>query len=165
MPTAYTDTYGFDVVEYDEVAGEWPDVSTADILTTGNMSNLGSGLAAIALAECGGTLTVQTRTSVGDPADADISYSMGAEQITTNRINKAATFDVGFGGSTSKTVQLFPQSFDGTGYAPVAWSCRAGGADLAEGSDWSLISAGNPGGGINVTVTPNAAVSCTLEVA
>ncbi len=155
----------FETVTWSAGSG-WGDVSTADVLTTTDFAQLGSGLAAIALAECGGTLTIQTReASTGDPADAEITYTLGAEQVTTSRINKSGTFDVPFGGSSSANVDLVPAPLDGTGYVAVGWSCAAGGVDLVEGTDWSLISAGDPGAGINLTVTPNAAVSCTLEVA
>lgn len=145
-------------------SGGWGDVSNADLLLTDDFSALGSALTEIALAECGGTLTVQTRDSAGDPADAAITYTVGEKQITTTRIAKAGTFDVALNGVPSDTVDLVPQSFDGTGYTPSSWNCRAGGSDLTQGSDWDLITPGVPGDGISITVTANAAVSCTLSV-
>lgn len=159
-PAAYDGSEKYELVTYDASTG-WGDVSTADMLTTPDFAQIGSGLAAIALAECGGTLTVQTRDGSGDPADADISYTLGAEQVTTTRINKSGTFDVPFGGSASATVQLVPQSLDGTGYVATGWSCAAAGSPLSH----TLITAGDPGAGVELTVTPNAAVSCTMEVA
>lgn len=152
----------FELVEYD---GSWGDVSTADVLTTGDFTQLGSGLAAIALAECGGTLTVQTREPSGDPADASVTYTLnGLEQATTTRINKAVPFDVPFEGAVSATVQLVPEPLDGSGYAATGWTCSAGGVAFTVGTEYSLIAPGDPTRGIEVTVTPNAAVSCTLEV-
>lgn len=142
----------------------WGDVSNANLLVTNNMANFGSALTQIALAECGGTLTVQTRDNAGNPADASITYQVGEEVVTTTRIAKAATFDIPLSGIPSATVQLVPQSFAGTGYTPASWRCRAGGSDLVEGSDWNLITAGTPGDGIDITVSASAAVSCTLSV-
>lgn len=145
-------------------SGGWGDVSNANLLVTNNMSNFGSALTQIALAECGGTLTVQTRDGAGDPADASITYQVGEEVVTTTRLAKAATFDIPLTGIPSATVELVPQSFAGTGYTPSSWRCRAGGSDLVEGSDWNLITPGAPGDGIEVTVSASAAVSCTLRV-
>lgn len=142
----------------------WGDVSSADLLVTSDFSQFGGALTEIALAECGGTLTVQTRDGSGTPADAEITYQVGAEVVTTTRILKSGTFDVPLVGVASAEVELVPQAFTGTGYTPVAWSCRAGGADLVEGADYSTITPGDPGGGIAVLVRASAAVSCTLEV-
>jgi prepilin-type N-terminal cleavage/methylation domain-containing protein len=149
--------------EYSTSTG-WGDVSNANLLVTNNMANFGSALTQIALSECGGTLTVQTRDTAGDPADASITYQLGEEVVTTTRIAKAATFDIPLSGIPSLTVDLVPQSLAGTGYTPASWGCRAGGSDLAQGSDWDYITPGVPGDGISVTVSASAAVSCTMRV-
>jgi hypothetical protein len=153
---------GYVVRRYSSSSG-WGDVSNANLLVTNDMSKFGSALTEIALAECGGTLTVQTRDQAGNPADAKITYQIGDEVVTTTRIAKAGTFDIPLNGIPSATVDLVPQSFDGTGYTPSSWSCRAGGVALTQGSDYDLIT-GNAGDGISVTVSANAAVSCTLSV-
>lgn len=162
-PPAYNGSIRqFNTVDYD-ADGSWDNVDdTTHVLTTGSFSELGGGLAAIALAECGGTLTVQTRDGA-NPADVAVTYTLGAEQATTTRINKAVTFDIPLGGSPSATVQVVPEPLGGTGYVATGWNCRAGGADLAFGSEYSLITA-DPADGVNVTVTANQAVSCTMEV-
>ncbi len=163
-PPAYNGSVQqFNTVDYD-VDGSWDNVNeTTHVLTTGNFGQLGGGLASIALAECGGTLTVQTREGSGDPADAAVTYTVGSEQATTTRINKAVTFDIPLAGSPSTIVQLVPEPLGGTGYVATGWSCRSGGADLTLGSDYSLITAA-PADGVNVTVTANAAVACTMSV-
>ncbi|MCB0965888.1 MAG: hypothetical protein KDB37_03555 [Ilumatobacter sp.] len=145
-------------------SGGWGDVSTADLLVTSQWSQFGSALTEIALAECGGTLTVQTRNQAGQPADADITYQVGDKVVTTTRISKAGTFDIPLSGVASATVELIPQSFDGTGYTPQSWACRARGSDLPQGGSWQLLQAGSPGAGISVTVAADQAVSCTLSV-
>ena len=154
---------GYVMREYNTTTG-WGDVSSANLLVTNDMTKFGSALTQIALAECGGTLTVQTRDSAGDPADASITYQVGEEVVTTTRIAKAATFDIPLSGIPSAAVELVPQSFAGTGYTPASWGCRAGGSNLVEGTDWELITPGVPGDGIEVTVSASAAVSCTLRV-
>jgi hypothetical protein len=162
-PSQYPQSSGYVIRDYD-ATGEWGDVSSANVLVTTDMTKFGGALTEIALAECGGTLTVQTRDQAGDPADAKITYQIDDKIVTTTRIVKAGTFDIPLNGVPSATVDLIPQSFDGTGYTPVSWSCRAGGAPLTQGSDWDLITPGTPGDGISITVSANAAVSCTLNV-
>ena len=152
---------GYVVREYD---GSWGDVTNANMLVTTQWPQFGSALQQIALAECGGTLTVQTRDLAGQPADASITYQIDDKVVTTSRIAKAATFDIPLNGVPSTSVDLIPQSFEDTGYAPASWNCRSGGADLTLGSDYDLITPGTPGDGISVTVSANAAVSCTLSV-
>lgn len=142
----------------------WGDVSTADVLVTNQWDQFGSALTAIALADCGGTLTVQTRDQAGNPADADVTYQVGDKTVTTTRIAKAGTFDIPLNGIPSDDVVLLPQSLTGTGYTAQGWTCRAGGADLVVGTDYSLVVPGDPMAGIEVTVSANAAVSCTLRV-
>jgi hypothetical protein len=141
----------------------WGDVSQADVLVTSDFTQFGSALTAIALVDCGGTLTVQTRDQAGAPADADITYQVGTETVTTSRIAKAGTFDIPLDGVASKEIQLIPQPFASTGYTAQSWVCRAGGLDLTA-ADYHQIVPGDPMSGIAVTVRANAAVSCTLRV-
>jgi prepilin-type N-terminal cleavage/methylation domain-containing protein len=164
-------TYQFDLVDRDPgsaTSGDWEGVDDdTDVLTTSYMSALGDGLAAIALAECGGTLTVQTRDTAGATVDTDVTYTLdtGAdakEQATTSRIDKAATFDVPLKGMSSKEVELVPQELDGTGLAAQSWMCKAGGVELDSGS-YSTID-GDAAQGVRVTVRSDQAVSCTLTV-
>ena len=84
--------------------------------------------------------------------------------MTTTRIAKAGTFDIPLNGLASTEVTLLPQTLSGTGYTAQSWSCRAGGANLVAGTDYHLITPGDPMAGIAVTVRANAAVSCTLRV-
>jgi hypothetical protein len=141
----------------------WGDVSNADLLVTTNWAHFGSALTAIALADCGGTLTVQTRDQAGNPADADVTYQIDATTVTTTRIEKSGTFDISLAGLTSTEVVLLPQSLEGTGYTAQSWACRAKGVNLGP-SDWHLVNPANLMEGIAVTVRTNAAVSCTLRV-
>lgn len=162
-PHTYTTTgpLGYTRVEYNVPTGSgWGDVSSADLLLTGDFAQFGGALTQIALAECGGTLTVQTRTQANEPADAEIVYEVGDRFVTTSRVSKAGSFRIDLSGIPSTVVELVPQSLAGSGYAAESWSCRAGGAD----HPFSLIETGNPAAGVSVEVRANAAVSCTLRV-
>lgn len=162
-PHTYSPTgpLGFTTVRYNDPPGSgWGDVSTADLLLTSDFAQFGGALTQIALAECGGTLTVQTRTQANEPADAEITYEVGDRFVTTSRVSKAGSFRIDLSGIPSTVVELVPQPLAGTGYAAESWSCRAGGAD----HPFSLIEPGNPAAGVSVEVRANAAVSCTLRV-
>jgi hypothetical protein len=161
-PSKYDgDIPGYVAVEY---SGGWGDVSGADLLVAANYGQFAEALKTIALDECGGTLTVQTRDSANNPADASVTYRLGTEEITTSRVVKSGTFQVDLAGVPSSSVELIPQPLTGTGYVAQSWSCRAGGAELTQGSDFDLIT-GDPADGITVTVRANAAIGCTLSVA
>lgn len=161
-PSSYDGTKDYIRRQYSGADG-WGDVSTADILVTSDFSQFGSALTSIALAECGGTLTVQSRQVASSaPADASISYQVGDNIVTTTRIAKSGTFDIALDGVASDTIELVPHPLDGTGYVASGWSCKAGGADL--GSAYSLIEPGKPAAGVSVTVNANQAVSCTMFV-
>jgi prepilin-type N-terminal cleavage/methylation domain-containing protein len=158
-PHTYTSSgpRGYTRVRYD---GGWGDVSTADLLLTDNFNQFGSALTQIALAECGGTFTVQSRTPSNEPADAEITYQVDGRTVTTSRISKAASATIDLSGIAARDIQVVPVDLDSSGYAADSWSCRAGGAD----HPFALIQAGNPAAGIEVEVRANAAVSCTLRV-
>jgi len=151
---------GYFALEYD---GGWDDVSGADLLVAADYGQFAEALQTIALDECGGTLTVQTRDSSNNPADASVTYRVGTEEVTTSRVVKSGTFQVDLAGVPSTSVELIPQPLTGTGYTAQSWTCRAGGAELTAGTDFSLIS-GSAADGINVTVRANAAIACTLSV-
>lgn len=164
-PSTYGSGSSGDFVKREwSAATGWGDVSAADLLTTTNWNAFGSALTSIALAECGGTLTVQTRDGDGDPANANITYQLGEEIVTTTRIQKAGTFEVPLEGVAFRDVELYPQaSFDGTGYTPQSWSCRAGGTNLQLGTHYWALGA-SAGAGIRVRVRADQAVACTLRV-
>lgn len=144
--------------EYD---GGWADVDTADLLVSGDLNTLASALAEIALSECGGTLTVQTRTTSGTTADVDVTYRVGSEQSSTSSVRKAAVFDVTTENGAATTVRLIPE-IETPGWTAADWNCWAKGVDL--GAGYGDVSA-DPADGVDVTVAANAAVSCTMTVA
>lgn len=144
-------------------ADGWGDVSTADVLVASDFTKFSEALEDIALAECGGTLTVQTRTEAGATAPFNLRYTSGTEQVTTSRIAKSGTFDINLAGEASSTVQLVPSETDlgaSGGFTARSWECRSRGADLP----FTLLDPYNPAAGIELTVQANGAVSCTLTV-
>lgn len=140
----------------------WGDVETADLLVTSTWSALGTGLREIALVDCGGTLTIQTRDQSGAPADGDVTYEIGGERATTSRIKRSDTADVALEEGTAVQVEVIPTDLGG--FTPQSWRCRAGGSDMTFGSEYELIDASDVAAGVLVTVAANEAVSCTLTV-
>jgi hypothetical protein len=147
----------------------------ADMYVSPNWSQLAKALQAVALGECGGTLTVQTRINGTSPAPDPFTYqnvlvrdSTGAPMLVeptvvrTNQQFTAGTFDFEIPNGQFVDVDVAPLNLsDLVGYAPVGWSCRAGMNNRAveavpiEGSPWT---------GMRVRVAANEAVSCTLTV-
>ncbi len=146
-------------------------VAEADLLTTTNFSEFGGALDSIALSECGGTLTVQTRLrSDTSPLRETVGYEVSAEDMplteaSTSAVNKSAAFDISTDGGASVEILLKPRSLDGTGYRADGWTCRTKNVEITDSSKMSLHDAGEgAAGGIDLTVAANEAVACVLWV-
>lgn len=157
-------------VSYD---GGWDSeaVRNADLLTTTDFSQFGGALESIALAECGGTLTVQTRkVSDGTPLAASVTYEVTGldrpvTESTTSAVSKSAVFDISADGGTSADILLQPRSLDGTGFDADDWTCRSKNVEITDPTKLSLHdSSAGAIGGIDLTVEANEAVSCILWV-
>ena len=149
--------------------GPYLDAAAKDLYVMPNYTNFSNALASVALDQCGGTVTLQTR--VGSLAALDpFKYQISAnnETVTTSAAYRSGTFDVALPGGTSQTVTITPQaSTTLDGYAPAAtgvsgWSCKAAGAaypftvaPVANHAPWTSIT---------LTVSPNRAVSCIQQV-
>ena len=117
----------------------------------------------MALAECGGTVTLQTR--VGTAAAADpFTYqnSVDLSTATTSGQYRSGTFDFELAGGGSTTVEITPLSTSTLErYEPEGWTCRSGGVSvpftetLIDGGPWTKIT---------LTVSPNQAISCVNQV-
>ena len=145
----------------------------ANMFVEPNWSLVPPALKAVALGECGGTLTIQTKTAAGY-ADDDFDYqntgltdpSGNALQangnfVTTSLSTKAATFDFDITDGTYRTVEIEPlnaSELTAAGYTGGSWSCKSGGVatpfmttyDIVD-TDWT---------GLRVRVGANEAVSC-----
>ena len=144
-------------------------VGSADILTTTDFDKFGGALEAIALAECGGTLTVQTRkSSDGTPVSPTITYEVTGVDValtesSTSAVSKTAVFDIATESALDTTVLLKPRSFEGTGFEPTGWQCRLRNVPVTDPSKVDPVSA-DPLDGINLTISANEALACVLLV-
>jgi hypothetical protein len=144
--------------------GPYTNAAAADLFVLPNYANFGPALASVALDQCGGTVTMQTR--VGTTAAQDpFTY----ENTTTNEIvqtsaaYRSGTFDIALPGGAATTVTISPQQFTNlVRYQPAGWSCKSGGASypftttpVPDHAPWTSI---------QLTVNPNQAVSCVQQV-
>jgi hypothetical protein len=154
--------------------GQYVNASQADNYILPNWDQLDDALRAVALAECGGTLTVQTRVgsaAAGDPftyQNTTITSSSGAaieselRVVTTTPVFPSGTFDFDIDSGTYVDVTLEPTNTSGLlAYVPGSWSCRAGSTPRAI---TTFPIAGTSWRGLRVRVAANEAVSCIQSV-
>lgn len=154
----------------------YTNATIADMYTVPNWSDFSNAMEAVALGECGGTLTLQTKVGGTTPAPDTFRYQnsqvvdsggvkveMTPTVVTTNQQFYTGTFDFAIPNGEFVTVDVFPQNYSELiGYTPGAWSCRAGNQprlsteiNIPEGGLWK---------GVRVKIAANEAVSCTLSV-
>ena len=143
--------------------GPYTNAAVADLYVLPNWNQFAGALNSMALAECGGTVTVQTK--VGTAAAADpFTYqnSVDLTTATTSSLYRSGTFDFDLSGGTTVTADITPMNVSGLSkYEPVSWSCRSAGVDYPftttpiPDSPWSKIT---------LTVAPNQAISCVQTV-
>ena len=158
--------------------GKYTNVETANLYASNNWNQLPVALKAIALGECGGTLTLQTRLN-GTPASDPFTYqnseqyaadgtklTIDPKSVRTNRQFTTGTFDLEISEGLYREVVVLPQELSDLGtYQPGGWACKAGNqprsfvsVDIpgAESSPWK---------GIRCPCrVANEAVSCTQTV-
>jgi hypothetical protein len=144
---------------------KYTNAGVADMFVAPEWSKFGPALKSVALAECGGTLTVQTKLN-GVPAADPFTYqnSVDLTVATTSSTYKSGTFDFDISGGGNTTVTLTPLDVTSLKrYKHVSWTCSAGGssqsfttAPLPEGGGWTSVT---------VTIPANAAVSCVQNIA
>ena len=143
--------------------GEYTNAEVADLYVETDWSKFAVALNSVALAECGGTITVQTR--VGTAAAADpftYLYSVNSKTATTSAVYRSGTFEIDLAGGAAATGDISPLNLSGIDkYEPVGWSCKSAGVNHPftttpiPNSPWSKIT---------LTVSPNQAVSCIQTV-
>lgn len=156
----------------------YTNVATANLYTSTNWAQLPVALKAIALGECGGTLTLQTRIG-GNPAADPFTYQNSQQYgpdgsplvieprvVRTNRQFTTGTFEFDIADGLYRDVVVLPENLSDLGaYHHVNWACRAGN----QPREFSVVDI--PGGeasgwkGIRVRVGANEAVSCIQTVA
>ena len=144
--------------------GPYTNSAVADMYILPAWNQFSAALTSVALAECGGTLTVQTK--VGSVAASDpFTYQNSVDQTvaTTSSQYKSGTFDFDIPSGQSINVTLTPQNNTGLSrYSAVSWVCKAAGATLPI---TTTAIAGSPWSSVTVAVRANQAVSCVHTVA
>jgi hypothetical protein len=161
-------------VPAESVNGEYINAETANMYLLPNFNEFAGALEAVALAECGGTVTLQTK--VGSAAAADpFTYQHTAttssgglplvaslDTVTTTSSYQSGTFDFAIPNGEYVTVDIQPLTTSGLGgYTPNGWSCKAGGVAK---SFQTIPIDGSPWQGIRVQVRANEAISCIQQV-
>lgn len=150
----------------------------------GGFAKLGPALVSIALGECGGTLTLQTKVTQGgtttnarDPFryqntaiwDAGgTPMNTGQPVVKTSQQFPSGTFDFNVPGGTTINVEIRPSNYQELSkYTPQGWSCRAGITPITTFTTFPILDEANqPTGwtGIRVPISANNAVACELNV-
>ena len=153
---------------------EYSNVEVADMYVEPDWARFPRAMRAIALGECGGTLTVRTNLSSGAPAADSFRYqntevrdaagqpiAIEPSTVTTGRIQPTGTFDFAIADGGHIEAVIVPQnSSELSGYTNGSWSCATG--LQARESDTVPIADGWDG--VRVRVGANEAVSCTFTV-
>ncbi|MEO5724852.1 MAG: VWA domain-containing protein [Ilumatobacteraceae bacterium] len=152
----------------------YTNAAQANMYVLPNWNQFDGALKAVALAECGGTLTLQTKVGTS-PAPDPFTYQNTAVTdsngnpvvtdrtvVTTTRQFVSGTFDFAVPSGRYLTAEIQPQNLsDLVGYQPGTWACKAG---LAIRTFAAFPIAGTVWSGIRVQVGANEAVSCTQTV-
>ena len=143
--------------------GPYTNADQATFYELPNWSQFAGAMTTLALAECGGTVTLQTKVgsvNAGDPFTYQNSVDL--KTATTSAQFRSGTFDYDLGGGGSKSVTITPLITSNLArYSPAGWTCKAAGADYpfvatpVDGGPWTKIT---------LTVSPNNAVSCVNQV-
>lgn len=143
--------------------GPYTNAAVADMYVLPNWSQFADAINSVALAECGGTVTLQTR--IGSSAASDPFTYQNSKDLTiatTSQQYRSGTFDFDLPGGQPISVDITPVNLSNLNrYSPVSWSCKANGVNYPftqtqlSGSQWSKIT---------LTVSPNQAISCIQTV-
>ena len=145
----------------------YTNAEVADLFVLPNYTQFSNALSTIALGQCGGTVTMQTRvgTNAGPAAQDPFTYQINTtnEVVQTSAAYRSGTFDVALPGGSAQAVTIAPQEFTNlVRYSPAGWSCKSAGAPypfttvpIAGHAPWTAI---------QLTVNPNQAVSCIQAV-
>lgn len=162
------------------VGGEYVNPDTAELYIP-DWSLLPEALRAVALGQCAGTITMQTRSAVPDGSgkypylDRPVRYlaqevknpdgTPGKEKekyVETNVQFTARTFDLEIPGGAYVDVEMVPMDFSdlaSRGYTTNRWECTVAGEPVA---GLASVPTANPlWNGFGIRVGANRAVSCT----
>ena len=151
------------VVNGEPAGGPYTNSAEATYYVLPQWEQFSGAMTGMALAECGGTVTIQTR--VGSAAAADpFTYqnSVDLTTATTSQQFRSGTFDFDLGGGVSVDAEITQLNLSSNNrYEPVSWACTSAGAPYPftmtpiDGGPWQEI---------HLTVSPNTAISCIQTV-
>jgi hypothetical protein len=152
------------------------DMAQAKLATTflpNNWSALPAALKAVALGDCGGTLTVQTKVVGAAAAPDPFTYQntwvqlagspkeLSQQVVTTNLGQVASTFDFKIDSGMYIDAGVELQNFDELDmYAFDRWECRAGPTPRNAAPNFAVAGGSAAWPGITIRVAANEAVSC-----
>jgi hypothetical protein len=161
------------VAQTDPATGVYRNADQANLYLLPTFEQFVAALRAVALAACGGTVTIQTQYQ-GGPLATAVSYQNTAVAtpqgaplpstgriLTTDNVNTRVTFDFPVTTGAAVVVDISPtvtSLLDGL--RPSEWSCRAG--PTTRSATTYQVEGGWTG--VRVQVAANEAVSCTLTV-
>jgi hypothetical protein len=145
--------------------GPYTNAAAADLFVLPNYTNFGSALSTIALGQCGGTVTLQTKVGAAAAQDPFIYENTTTHEVVqTSAAYRSGTFDVALPGGASQVVTITPQDFTNlVHYTPTGWTCKSAG--VAYPFTVVPITGHAPWTSIQLTVSANKAVSCVQSVA
>ncbi len=147
-----------------DASGNVINAELANMYSSTNWADVRDALKAIALGQCGGTLTLQTRVGGTSPANDTFTYSNTIDntKVETSGSKRSGTFDFAIPSGGSITTEIQQQNVSSlTHYAPAGWSCKAGGVPVTP----TIVDvAGTPWDTIRLNIAANQAVSCIQNV-
>ncbi|MBK5331891.1 MAG: VWA domain-containing protein [Ilumatobacteraceae bacterium] len=149
-----------------DAGGNVINAEVANMYTTTAWSDVQAALKAIALGQCGGTVTLQTRVGGTTPANDTFTYlnALDNTKVDTSGSKRSGTFDFAIpsGGSITAEIRQTQTSTLQDHYAPSspAWTCKAGGVAITP----TIVDVPGPWDTIRLTVGANQAVSCIQNV-
>jgi prepilin-type N-terminal cleavage/methylation domain-containing protein len=165
-----------------DAEGYATNAASANLYILPSWDKLSKALFSIAMAECGGTVTLSTKLNGGgaapDPftfqnsgvwtyAEPPASLEYPPTVVTTSPAYKTRTFTFDMSDGLPRYVEIIPHDLSSlTGYSPAStpWSCKAGITNLTAPNMEPVTIPGEAWTGVRLKVAPNTAVSCTLNV-
>lgn len=161
-------------VPAESVNGVYTNAATANMYLLPDFDQFAGALEAVALAECGGTVTLQTKVGTAAAADpftyqhtastsaGGLPLAASLNTVTTTKTYQSGTFDFAIPDGEYVTIEIQPLISSGLqSYTPGSWSCKAGGVPK---TFETFSVAGSPWTGIRVQVRANEAISCIQQV-
>lgn len=148
-----------------QTGGVYTNAEQATYYELPNWTQFSGAMTSLALAECGGTVTLQTKVGSANAADPfTYQSSVDLTTATTSAQYRSGTFDYELSNGVAVSATISPMETSTLNdYNPVGWTCKAGGVNYPFTT--APIAAGSPWTKITLSVAPNTAISCVLTVA